>query len=345
MSANGRLGMYQCSGLTVVSEIPLSAPDSKLDDPAHADVTVVMGAEVQPPFERPSSEVVAELIVEDYLCYTICRVGDGYVARLPWIADFVISGDLTHVVCHPVTLGRPEVIPIILPGTIVAFLLTMRGQCVLHGSAVDLGGTALAFVGASGQGKSTMAAILCAAGASLITDDVLPLDFGTEGYSDAADGVYSLRSGEEIRLREKAASLARRFEDHAVRMTEDERLAVSPIPSPSERLPLSAIVLPRPDREHREVTSRHLAAGEASLALGRCQRIEGWRDRAHLRRQFVDVGRIVASVPVFEVMVPWGPPFGLDLAEQVLDACRLENTAALPSTPDRDGPVGSPVGH
>jgi hypothetical protein len=324
MAVDVGVGLYECSGLTVASDIPLAAPKSAIVDPAEADVTVVLGNEVDPPFERPSTDLVAELVVGDYLCYSICRVGDGYVARLPWIADFHIDADLRRVVCHPVASKQSEVIPIIIPGTITAFLLSMGGHCVLHGSAVDLGGRALAFVGVSGQGKSTMAAVFCADGASLVTDDVLPLEFGEEGTDSGP--VFCLRSGHEIRLREKAASLARHFGDDAVRITTDERHAVAPPPSPFERVPLSAIVLPRPDREHPEVRARRLGAGEASLALGRCQRIEGWQGPDHLRQQFIDVGRIVSVVPVFEVAVPWGPPFADDLADRVLEACQLDRS-------------------
>jgi hypothetical protein len=50
------------------------------------------------------------------------------------------------------------------------------------------------------------------------------------------------------------------------------------------------------------------------------QRIEGWRERAQLRQQFTDVGNIVAALPIFEVSVPWGPPFAEDLPDQILEA-------------------------
>jgi hypothetical protein len=322
MTDQTSFGFYECSGLTVASEVPLSAPSSMINDRAYADVTLVLGDEVTPPFQRPSADLIAELVVADYLCYTICRVDDGYVARLPWIADFVINAELNHVVCHPVSGGREGVISVIFPGTITAFLLAMSGRCVLHGSAVDLGGQAVAFVGVSGQGKSTMAAIFCAAGASLVTDDVLPLEFGSG--EDSPDSVFCLRSGHEIRLREKAASLAQHFGSDAVRITPDERHAVMPEASPLQHVPLSGIILPRPDREHLTVTAKQLGAGEAAFALGQYERIEGWRPSGHLRQQFIDVGRLVASVPVFEVSVPWGPPFDGDLAERVLVACGMD---------------------
>jgi len=327
-SLNARTATYECSGLRVASEIALSAPMAVTDDPGAVDVSVVLGEPTDPPFERPSEEVVAELAVGGYLWYTFCRVDGGYIGRMPGIADFVIDDSLQEIVCHPTVTGRSEVIPIVVPGTVVAFLLALRGQFVLHGSAVALGDSALAFVGVSGQGKSTMAAMFCAAGASLVTDDVLPLGFGN-GLADS-DCVYCIRSGREIRLREKSASLANRFGvDTSIRVTEDDRIAVAPSSSALVRHPLSAIVLPRPDRESLEVTARSLGAAEASLQLGRCGRIEGWRGRDRLRRQFIDIGHVVASVPVFEVTVPWGPPFAADLPRRILEACGLEPAGFL----------------
>jgi hypothetical protein len=313
---------FECSGLTISSQIPLSAPKSTIR--GSIDVTVRLGVEVDPPFQRPSSDLVAELVREEYLCYSFCRVKDGFICRIPWVADFAISQDLRTVVCHPVVGGRAGVIPVIIPGTITAFLLSMSGQCVLHGSAVEMNGRSIAFVGVSGQGKSTMAAVFCAAGAKLVADDVLPLRF--EGGDGNAADIFCLRSAHEIRLREKAAVLADNFGHSEVRLTEDERHAVSPKLSENMLLPLEGIILPRPNRENSRTSVRQLGEGEASLALARCERIEGWRDSSHLRQQFEDLGRVVSSVPVFEVSIPWGPPFSEDLASDVLEACGLNLT-------------------
>ncbi len=318
MPNSSTVRLYECSGLIVASEIALSAPESKLSDPARADVTFSWGDEMILPVERPSEQIVAELVVDGYVHYTFCRVDDGYVARMPLIADFLIDADLKHVTCRPAASGRLELIPIILPGTVVAFLLTMAGFSVLHGSAVEIDGAALAFVGASGQGKSTLAALFCATGAPLVTDDVLPLEFAGTGGSQQ---VYCVRSGTEIRLREKSASLAQRFDSEtAVRMTADDRHGVTPVHSAIDRIPLRAVILPRPDRESSQVRACALEVGVASLWLNRLQRIEGWRDRSQLRQQFTDVGNIVGALPIFEVSVPWGPPFAGDLPDQILEA-------------------------
>ena len=322
--------VYECSGLTVVSDIELAAPLAHEVEPLSADVSLILDREVDVPFERPSAEVVAELIVDDFPWYSFCRSDDGFVGRMTGIADFMISADLKRVLCQPMRGGRTHVIPIVVPGTIVAFLLAMGGRFVLHGSAVARGGRAVAFTGASGQGKSTMAALFCAAGAELVTDDVLPLEF--ESVANGPEVVRCRRSGAEIRLREKAVSLLHRFTTNAtIRVTQDDRYAVVPLGrGGQEPLALDAIMLPRPDRENTVVSARRLSEVEASLRLGRCQRIEGWREPQHLRQHFFDVGRVVATVPVFEVWVPWGPPFGDDLPGRILEACGLTGALSLP---------------
>lgn len=336
VAGESEVQVYACSGLRVASEIPLAAPMADDAPAGEFDVYVELGDERVPPFERPSADLVAELVLDNHPWYTFCRVDDGYVGRMTGIADFVIDADLSRVVCHPVTGGRTDVIPIVLPGTITAFLLSMGGQFVLHGSAVDLGDRALGFVGVSGQGKSTMAAMFCATGAGLVTDDVLPLEFVDD--PKVRDRVFCLRAGHEIRLREKSISLVDRFgPDVAVRVTADERRALAPVPTEHERLPLIAIVLPRPDRDHDEVSVRRLDAGEAGLVLSRCQRIEGWHGTGMLRRNFDAALAVVESVPVFEVGVPWGPPFAADLPRRILDACGIDRDGTTSPGPQGIG--------
>jgi len=62
-----------------------------------------------------------------------------------------------------------------LLGTALAVLLHQRGNLVLHASAVAVDGGAVAFLGASGQGKSTTAAALHALGYDLVADDLVPV--------------------------------------------------------------------------------------------------------------------------------------------------------------------------
>ena len=61
-------------------------------------------------------------------------------------------------------------------GPALALALYQRGLFILHASAVAIDGTAVAFLGGHGWGKSTMAALLHARGYPVITDDVTAVD-------------------------------------------------------------------------------------------------------------------------------------------------------------------------
>jgi hypothetical protein len=70
----------------------------------------------------------------------------------------------------------------------LAAILHQRGVIVLHASAVTLGDGAIAFLGASGEGKSTTATAMCTYGhevegkpTALLTDDMVAIQFDALG--------------------------------------------------------------------------------------------------------------------------------------------------------------------
>ena len=64
-----------------------------------------------------------------------------------------------------------------ITGAILGNLLDQRGLMVLHGSAVVVEGSAIAFLGEKGAGKSTLALHMQQRGYSLLTDDLVPIAF------------------------------------------------------------------------------------------------------------------------------------------------------------------------
>jgi hypothetical protein len=64
---------------------------------------------------------------------------------------------------------------LVVVGQIATFVLHTLGYPSLHASAIVMPRGAVAFLGPSGQGKSTAAACFLRRGATLLTDDVLPL--------------------------------------------------------------------------------------------------------------------------------------------------------------------------
>jgi ABC-type dipeptide/oligopeptide/nickel transport system ATPase component len=203
---------------------------------------------------------------------------------------------------------------IMIRGSLAALQLYLRDHLVLHGSAVQLGDHAVAFVGHSGMGKSTLATLMCVDDTGMvITDDVLRID-----KSDAGQPLARLGSA-ELRLRQGADDLLDRFpsDDLGYRITADQRSAVRPAGSARDYLPLRLIVIPQPTRESDAVELVRLPTKDALMAVLSFPRLMGWRDPAMLNRIFSQVGWLVRQVPVVVAKVPWGPPFAHDLTARL----------------------------
>lgn len=85
--------------------------------------------------------------------------------------------------CEVVVRQAPDVDECLLrsyiTGTVIAVLLYQRSLLVLHASLVNINGSAVAFLGKSGEGKSSTAAALCARGHSIMADDVAAVNLDT----------------------------------------------------------------------------------------------------------------------------------------------------------------------
>ncbi len=69
----------------------------------------------------------------------------------------------------------PRIVRLILLGPGLGLLLHQRGYLVLHASAVQVGGKAVAFAGDKGAGKSTTAGAFGIHGHALLADDILAI--------------------------------------------------------------------------------------------------------------------------------------------------------------------------
>jgi hypothetical protein len=103
----------------------------------------------------------------------------GAVLTIDGIARYAIA-DGAHI-----TIDREPNVPdanvrLYLLGSAMGVLLHQRGLLPLHANAVEIGGKALAFMGASGSGKSTLAAWFHDHGYRIIADDVCAVRFDGE---------------------------------------------------------------------------------------------------------------------------------------------------------------------
>jgi hypothetical protein len=280
-----------------------------------ADVDIRWGPDLVDSIAIPPGEVIAEYAEAGRRLYTATAHDSGYIVRFPECGEFVISADLAAVSVRRDTGGaHVDLLPVLMAGTVAAIVHGLRGSTLLHASAVCVDGRTLAMVGRSGQGKSTLAGLLCAAGAPLVTDDVLLVT--------ARARPTCIGGASELRLRPSAGSLAASFPEFGTRTTPDERMAVAPESVVTDALPLAAVVIPLPTRGVGELEVVEVPPVERLLALLAFPRIAGWVDRTVLARQFEVLARVAESTPVYSAKVPWGPPFDPAVTESLLDLVR-----------------------
>ena len=107
---------------------------------------------------------------------SLAAFGDGWLLRVPHLADFLIAGDLTSIRVQPLKAMDAGTMEHLVLDQVLPRILGQRGEIMLHASAVELkdNGVVL-FIGASGQGKSTWAATLHQMGHRVLSDDCVLL--------------------------------------------------------------------------------------------------------------------------------------------------------------------------
>lgn len=123
----------------------------------------------------------------------------GFLVRFPGLADFEIDDEIYAVRCALVPNIAGIVAETLLNNSIRPILANHAGGLNLHGSASAIDGAAVAFLGVSRRGKTTMAGAFARAGYPFLTEDVVDLE--------PVDGGYLIRpSHAQLRLFHDSAS-------------------------------------------------------------------------------------------------------------------------------------------
>jgi hypothetical protein len=223
------------------------------------------------------------------------RQDDGYLLRFPDLADFEVSADGTVVTAHPTSGADDATVEHLYVNQLVPLALSRQGKPAFHASVVTVGDGAVAFLGKTGMGKSTLAASFALAETAFLTDDSLIIE-------EREDACYALPSHASVRLWEDSVDAL---------VTDDAKRAATVSYSTKARL-LAGDALTYVDQPVRLVAAYVLAGeepDEVSIeALSGSARHMAWvensflldiTDKGLLARHFDWTHRISSAVPTF----------------------------------------------
>lgn len=157
-------------GLRVRSNLPI--PYGLPDAPDHPGFDVLATLGSLPPWLESESLVTLPLSRIN-APYKLELAGDARSITYPDGTRFIITGNELWMSWEP-PLDFDDASTYLVGGAL-SLLVRLRGSACLHASAVLINGETMAFAGPSGAGKSTLVAALVRRGATLVSEDVLPL--------------------------------------------------------------------------------------------------------------------------------------------------------------------------
>lgn len=189
-----------------------------------------------------------------------------------------------------------------LIGQVLPFAALMNGLEVMHASAISLGDTALAVVGSSHAGKSTLAATWIGQGAAFIADDVVAIEASGDGAPLVHPGapLLSLRDSAREFLGEE---LVRRLGSVVGSDESGTRIAVAA--GATEPLPLGALVILHRDESHDRLEVSKQYSPDPRLVLSTSFNLVV-QTPARLIAHLDLAASIAANVPVVKVVAGAG---------------------------------------
>lgn len=221
------------------------------------------------------------------------REGGGFLLRFVDQADFRITLDPVTVSCTPVPGTSDETLADLHFNQVLPLILAHRGQTVLHASAVAVEGQGIGFVGATGRGKSTLAAAFARAGYPFLTDDGLIVRAGALGYHiEPRRPILRLRSDSEAAMRAVVPP-----RDAGEDLTK-RRIGASPdLPFGQDAVPLKAIFILTESGSPEHPTIAPLAPSAAVAALMQHSFILDVEDRLRVSALFGALADLAEQVP------------------------------------------------
>jgi hypothetical protein len=220
---------------------------------------------------------------------------------IPKVASYLITGG-REIVIDPVPDCSERNIRLFLLGSALGGILHQRGLLPLHANAIEIEGRAVAFMGHSGAGKSTMAAWFLDRGYRVLADDVCVVTLDEAGQPLAHRGIPRLRL-----WREAIEISGRTVQDYELSFDDMDKYNVpTPRPEDTRPVPLHHLYLLRKAEEGTPGVQR-LQGIEAVDALVANTYRGGYVGRIGATRRHLEAClALVRKVPVFAATRTWG---------------------------------------
>jgi hypothetical protein len=251
---------------------------------------------------------------------SLARERGGYLVRFPGLVDFEVQPGAREIYCYrrsgtPLRTMRHLLLDQVLP--LIAGGAT---RLALHASVVATRAGAVAFLGAAGHGKSTLAARLARRGCPLVSDDCCVLQRQPGGFAVAP-------SYPGVRLAPDAVAdifAGARIPTHRVAHYSSKRRIADPIAGLDFRegpLPLRRIYVLAPLRDlkrARTLAIRGRSAREGLLDLVNFTFHLDVEDPVRVRHAFELAADVAASCDVRLLTFPWNAKSAASVADAVL---------------------------
>jgi HPr Serine kinase C-terminal domain len=297
--STSKIRRYRLYGL--VLQCPLVLPCPRAHPHVRPDVRLRPGSEARFARARAAAHFRARRWFQGR------RLADGTI-YLCWTGnfEFLVSADGRRILYRRLEHASPESLAVYLLGQVLSFSLLARGRDPLHGTVVAVDGSAVAFLGDCGFGKSTLGAALLARGYRVIADDLVSLDL-RKGRWVVHPGIPRLK----LHLPVARALLGPEANGSAmIHGTSKRVLPLVPNQSVRQVLPLKAVyVLSDPRRRDDRsppggVTVEPVSGRDAFLEVIRAAFNLILLERGRYANQFAFATRLVALVPVRRLIYP-----------------------------------------
>lgn len=296
------MSRYRLCGLCLAADLPLPDVPSAPEAVADCEFRTLPAVPLRP---RPGPWLHHWTSADGEVWLSAARERGGYLLRFQDMAEFSVTADGALIDGRPAP-GLPlETLRHLLLDQVIPLVLSHRGRLALHASAVAGPRGAIAFVGRTGRGKSTLGASFCRSRFELVTDDCLVVEEDARGLA-AVPGYPAVRLWPDV----ISALFGDGAGSHAVAHYTDKR-ALAPDGQhgrfPREPVPLREIFVLDEPREASAPEGLHISplpAREAFAALLEHTYRLDISDRERLRREFDRLARLAARCRVSRLTFP-----------------------------------------